>query len=110
MAKEPQPVRITTAPRSHSEDVAHRQRRYLISMGIRTLCFLLAVVSIGHWFMWLFIAGSFVLPYVAVVMANAGSAPDVGGPEYFTPDPERRALEAPLDPSATHRAGDQRHT
>jgi hypothetical protein len=91
--KEPAPVRITTATRSHAEDIAHRQRRYVISMGIRTLCFVLAVVSIGHWFMWVFIAGSFVLPYVAVVLANAASAPDPGGPDLFEADPKRRAIE-----------------
>ena len=56
-------------------------------MGIRTVCFVLAVVSIGHWFMWVFIAGSFLLPYVAVILANAGASPDPGGPDYFDPDP-----------------------
>jgi len=99
MAKKPDPVRITTATRSHADDVNARQRRYLISMGIRTLCFVLAVLSIGHWFLWVFIAGSFVLPYVAVVMANAGAAPDPGGPEYFDPHPTNHALEAPTDPT-----------
>ena len=93
--KEPDPVRITTAPRSHQADIAIRQRRYLISMGIRTVCFLLAVVSIGHWFMWVFIAG--VLPYVAVILANAGVSPDPGGPEYFDPDQDRRAIEGGPD-------------
>ena len=93
MAKEPAPVRITTAQRSHREDIAHRQKRYLISMGIRTLCFVLAVFSIGHWFLWVFIAASFVLPYVAVVMANAGSTPDPGGPDFFAPDPDVHSIE-----------------
>jgi hypothetical protein len=37
------------------------------------------------------------LPYVAVVLANAGSAPDVGGPEPFGVDPERHAIEAGPD-------------
>jgi len=96
MAKEPEPVRITTAPRSHAEDIARRQKRYLISMGIRTLCFLLAVVSIGHWFLWVFIAASFVLPYIAVVMANAGSTSDPGGPDVVPADPSLRALEQPV--------------
>jgi hypothetical protein len=91
--REPDPVRITTATRSHQEDIAIRQRRYVISMGIRTVCFVLAVVFMGHWFMWLLIAASFVLPYVAVILANAGSAPDPGGPEYFDPDRGRRAIE-----------------
>lgn len=95
--KEPEAVRITTATRSHREDIRLRQRRYVISMGIRTGCFVLAVVSIGHWFMWVFIAASLLLPYVAVVLANAASAPDPGGPEYFEPDPDRRAIEGGPD-------------
>jgi Protein of unknown function (DUF3099) len=57
----------------------------------------LAIVSIGHWFMWVFIAASFLLPYVAVVLANAGSSPDPGGPDHFDPDPGRRALESGPD-------------
>jgi uncharacterized membrane protein len=97
MAKEPEPIRITTATRSHRDDIARRQKRYLISMGIRTMCFVAAIVSIGHWFVWIFLVGSFVLPYVAVVMANAGAAPDPGGPEPFDPDTSARALEESPD-------------
>ena len=33
-----QVVRITSAAESPGVDIAHRQRRYLISMAIRTLC------------------------------------------------------------------------
>jgi Protein of unknown function (DUF3099) len=95
--KEPDPVRITTATRSHHEDIAIRQRRYVISMGIRTVCFVLAVVFMGHWFMWVLIAASFVLPYVAVILANAGSSPDPGGPEFFEPEPGRPAIESGPD-------------
>jgi Protein of unknown function (DUF3099) len=101
MAKEPAPVRITTATRSRREDIALRQRRYLISMGIRTVCFLLAVVSIGHWWLWLFIAASFVLPTVAVIVANSNSAPDPGGPDYFEPDPAQRAIGGTPAPTPT---------
>lgn len=93
--KEPEPVRITTATRGHSDDVGARQRRYVISMTIRTLCFLLAVVSMGHWFMWGFLAASLFLPYFAVVVANAGASPDPGGPEPFSSDEHHRALEGP---------------
>lgn len=91
--REPEPVRITSAPRSRSADIGQRQRRYLISMGIRTVCFVLAVVF-RHVqpLMWTFIVASFILPYVAVVMANAGSSPDPGGPEYFDPS-QGRSLE-----------------
>jgi hypothetical protein len=92
MAKEPAPVRITTATRSRKEDIALRQRRYLISMGIRTACFLLAVVSMGHWWLWFFIAASFVLPPVAVIIANSNAAPDPGGPDFFDPAGTTRAI------------------
>ena len=84
-------VRITSASRPRSEDIRGREKRYLISMGIRTACFVLAVVFMGHWFMWLFLAGSFFLPTIAVVIANAGVNPDPGGPE-FEYRPDLRAL------------------
>jgi hypothetical protein len=79
-------VRITSATRSHSEDVSARQRRYLFSMGIRTVCFVLAIVFREHWFTWLFVAGAVVLPYVAVVIANAGASPDPGDMEPYRPE------------------------
>ena len=93
MPRAPEPIRITTATRSRREDIAMRQRRYLISMGIRTACFVLAVLSIGHWFLWLFLGASFFLPTIAVIIANTHTAPDVGGPDYFDPDLNPRTLE-----------------
>jgi hypothetical protein len=98
MAREPEPVRITTATRSHREDIAHRQRRYLISMGIRTVCFVLAIFSMGHWWLWVFVAASFFLPTIAVVVANSNTTPDPGGPEFFSPDLDTRALGGPSQP------------
>lgn len=95
MPRQPEPIRITTATRSHREDIDARQRRYLISMTIRTICFVAAVVSIGHWFMWLFLFASFFLPTIAVVVANSSTPPDPGGPAYFEPDLDTRALEGP---------------
>jgi hypothetical protein len=92
MAKQPQVVRITTAGRTHGQDIALRQKRYLISMGIRSVSFVLAIVSIGHWWCWVFVAASFFLPTIAVVVANSNTPPDPGGPGYFQPDPSTRAL------------------
>jgi hypothetical protein len=40
-------------------------------MSIRTACLVLAVVVEGP-LRWVFLAGAVLLPYVAVVMANAG--------------------------------------
>ena len=46
-------------------------RRYAIAMGIRTLCFVLCVVTPSPW-RWGFAIGAVVLPYFAVIIANAG--------------------------------------
>ena len=61
---------ITAARSPRSVDQSVRARRYLISMSIRTVCVVGAVV-VGGPLRWVFIAGALGLPYVAVVMANA---------------------------------------
>ncbi len=66
-----EPVRITTAGRSAAADTAARQRRYLVSMAVRTLCVVGAVVVGPGWFRWVLIAGAVALPQIAVVAANA---------------------------------------
>jgi Flp pilus assembly protein TadB len=96
--KREESLRITTASRPRSEDIRGRERRYIISMGIRTLCFVLAVVFMGHWVMWVFLIGAVFLPYVAVIMANAGVSPDPGGSE-FDYHPDLRAIsDRPAEP------------
>jgi hypothetical protein len=67
-----QPVyQITTARRGVRDDVDSRARRYLVSMGVRTVCFVLAVVASG-WLRWVLVAAALVLPYLSVVFANGG--------------------------------------
>lgn len=63
--------RITSAPRSHADDQHDRIVKYLVSMSIRAVCLVLAVVVPGP-LRWVFVAGAVILPYVAVVLANAG--------------------------------------
>lgn len=88
-----EPISITNAPKSHNEDIHSRMIKYSVSMGIRFACILLVFVVDG-WLRWVFVAGAVVLPYVAVVIANAGreyygapstslidSAPDIPRPE-----------------------------
>lgn len=84
-------VRITSAQTSHSARIRSRQTRYLVSMGVRTLCFVLAVATDGT-LRWIFAVAAIVLPYVAVVMANAGGEIDSGGPEPYV-DHSRLMLE-----------------
>ena len=61
---------VTSAAESRTEDQARRLRRYLVTMGIRTACFVLLVV-IDDWYRWIFAAGAVFLPFFAVVAANA---------------------------------------
>ena len=70
---------VTQARRSLSDDIAYRQRRYLLMMGIRTLCFVIAVVLFLNHFGWLTAipaVGAIFIPYFAVVFANGGREPD----------------------------------
>src|SRR4051794_31593515 len=62
---------ITSAPASLDDDLGLRMRKYLISMSIRTVCFVLAVVFSGP-LRWVFLSAAILLPYFAVVVANAG--------------------------------------
>lgn len=66
-------VRITTAPVSRSQDIRARERRYIVSMTIRSIAFVAAVAVGPGWLRWVLIAAALVLPYVAVVLANAGN-------------------------------------
>lgn len=62
---------ITDAGISLSEDQAGRMKRYFVSMMIRTTCFILAVVLPSP-YRWFALVGAATLPYIAVVVANAG--------------------------------------
>ncbi len=79
MSSQPDEVHtITAAQRGLSQEQTGRTRRYLISMGIRTVCVLAAIVVPG-WPRWFLIAGAVALPYLAVVIANAGRENDEPG-------------------------------
>ena len=76
--KQEEAVRITTAPTSAQADISARQRRYVFSMAIRTVCFLAAILVGPGWLRWVLVVAAVLLPYVAVVMANAGTNKDDG--------------------------------
>ena len=74
-----QPVQsVTSARESLADDQRHRIHRYLLTMGIRTACFIGAVIAgmVGApWWVWGSMAVlALVLPYIAVVFANAVAA------------------------------------
>ena len=66
-------VQSATALRlSPTEDRKKRMRAYSIAMSSRMACFIL-VFFVPGWWKLVFGIGAVVLPYVAVVLANAGS-------------------------------------
>lgn len=92
-------VRITTAAESRDADISARQRRYVISMSIRTLCFIGAVAVGPGWFRWVLVAGAVGLPYIAVILANV-SPPRSDGFE-LRQDLSRKALPGGSSEPAT---------
>jgi hypothetical protein len=91
---------VTEARRPLSEDIRYRERRYLIMMGIRLVCFVIAVVMFVNGLGWLTAipaVGAIAIPYFAVVFANGGREPTGRGrfrpyepnlPRRFTPPAE----------------------
>jgi hypothetical protein len=71
MAKEDATFDITSAPKGLTSDQSGRQRRYFYSMMVRTACFILTVVLPSP-YRWFALLGAVLLPYIAVVVANAG--------------------------------------
>ncbi len=70
--------RVTEARKPRSEDIAYRERRYLIMMGFRVACFVLTIVlfaSGAHWLAAIPAVGAIAIPYFAVVFANGGREP-----------------------------------
>ncbi len=70
---------VTQARRPMSEDIKYRQNRYLIMMGIRVLCFAVAIVLFVAHLRWLILIpaiGAIIIPYIAVIFANGGREPD----------------------------------
>jgi hypothetical protein len=84
---------ITSAAAPHSEELRGREKRYAISMGIRTVCFVSAVIVDGP-LRWVLVAGALLLPYTSVVLANAGVRRKGAGPSPFGPE-AKGEIESP---------------
>lgn len=68
---------ITSLPRSPHDDRRSRMIQYSIAMSIRVVCIVLCLFVRGWWLL-LPAIGALILPYIAVVLANArGSIPSV---------------------------------
>ena len=70
-----------------SIDQSSRARKYFISMMVRTACFILAVILPSP-YRWVALFGAVVLPYIAVVVANAGREGVRGRAAIISPGPK----------------------
>ena len=110
-----QPQLVTEARRGLSEDISYRQRRYLIMMGIRTVCFLAAILMFVNHLGWLTaipVAGALIIPYFAVIFANGGREPtsnrgfrqyEPNSPAIYRPPTRPNGPNGPqMPPPASH--------
>ncbi len=91
---------VTTAAPSPVEERHARERRYLITMGVRVVAFIAAIVLArqGWWLAAaVAIALSLVLPWVAVIAANAPKRTRGPGSPSLYRGPGQRELEAPTE-------------
>lgn len=76
MKRAPRPTLITTAERSQEQQLRSREVRYVLMMGLRIACLILAGVLITlkvpllGWWVSLCVAGMVLLPWLAVILAN----------------------------------------
>jgi hypothetical protein len=102
---------VTQAQRPLSEDISYRQRRYLLMMGIRAVCFITAVIMFVNHLGWLAafpVVLAIIIPYFAVVFANGGREPNNvrGFIEHRTNLPAPRQ-PAPRQPDARQNAAER---
>jgi hypothetical protein len=96
-AGRPEVFRITGARAGLQDDVRGRQRRYVISMTVRTVSVILAATLWNverHVAIVALVLGA-VLPYIAVVIANAGRENAPSLPSTFVTAPMRPMIAPP---------------
>ena len=71
MATDPDVYSITEVSSGTSQEQKRRQATYLVGMGLRTVCFVGAILASGT-LRWILVGGAILLPYFCVVLANAG--------------------------------------
>ncbi|MDH6227601.1 DUF3099 domain-containing protein [Streptomyces sp. MJP52] len=98
-----QVFRITGARQSLADDVGGRQRRYVISMLVRTLSVILAATlwNVQRPVAVVALVLGALLPYVAVVIANAGRENTPSLPSTFLAAPVRPMLTPPRADAAS---------
>lgn len=89
---------VTSAGISAAEDRAHRMRVYFIAMSLRVAC-VASLFFVRGWWVVLVAIGTIILPYYAVMIANAvrndqGVSPEAPAPKALGPAPSDAADDA----------------
>lgn len=95
----------TNLPEAAADDQGRRMRNYLVSMGIRTVCFVAAVLTWGvsRPLSVACFAAAAILPYVAVVFANATGTRRIDKVGAVTPPPTpHKEIHGPTASHAEH--------
>ena len=92
-----QVFRITGARQGLDEDVRGRQRRYVISMSVRTVAVILTAVlwNVERHVAVVALVLGVLLPYISVVIANAGRENVPSLPSTFIAAPTRPVIAPP---------------
>lgn len=92
-----QVFRITGARQGLDEDVRGRQRRYVISMSVRTVAVILAATlwNVERHVAFVALVLGVLLPYISVVIANAGRENVPSLPSTFVAAPTRPMIAPP---------------
>jgi hypothetical protein len=95
-----QVFRITGARTGLQEDVRGRQRRYVISMSVRTVSVILAATlwNVERHVAIVALVLGLILPYIAVVVANAGRENAPSLPSTFVAPPVRPMIAPSQSP------------
>lgn len=93
--------RITGARQGLADDVRGRQRRYVISMSVRTVSVILAAVlwNVERHVAIVALALGILLPYIAVVIANAGRENAPSLPSSYVRAPARPMIAPAAEPA-----------
>lgn len=87
---------MTSVGVNPAADRAHRMRMYFLAMSLRVVCIVSLFWVRGFWII-LAALGAVVLPYVAVLLANAVS--HAGGNAAVAPDPLQLTGTQPAEPT-----------
>lgn len=86
---------ITTAEQSHTDDVARRQKQYILTMLVRVVSIVVVVSVPGmSWQIKILLClVATVIPYIAVVRANGGPMPEKDPTNLLVSPPQKPSLE-----------------